>query len=52
VILLGGKGEAEGDTGGRAQTATAGARSNARTKAAAQEQDDRFGGITDDDVPF
>lgn len=56
IILLGGRGEAgsggfEGAGPSRARAGAAGARSGSPSAPAAGE-DDQFGGITDDDVPF
>ena len=57
VILLGGRGEASSGGGfetagaGRARTGGGGSKSGA-TPAPTAGEDDQFGGITDDDVPF
>lgn len=56
IILLGGRGEGgpggfEGSGATRARAGAAGARSGSPS-APAPPEDDQFGGVTDDDVPF
>jgi len=54
VILLGGRGDAAGESGGGRSTARAGSSAPSRTGGGGSAPDNDFGGmgVTDDDVPF